>query len=84
MFFNMAAYLPMNVFADEAEPPAETVDLNEVSVNGNLISNGYLAVNVGSDSRFAIGTTGATRIIQKIITKKCFMDFRAEAPRILP
>ena len=75
MFFNMAAYLPMNVFADEAEAPAETVDLNEVSVNGNLISNGYLAVNVGSDSRFAIGTTGGNPDNSKDNNKKMLYGF---------
>ena len=56
--FNMAAYLPISVFAHDDSPTESTVDLNEIKVSGQLMSNGYLAMNVLGNGHFSFGTTG--------------------------
>lgn len=48
--FNMAAYLPISVFAHDDSPTESTVDLNEINVSGQLMSNGYLVYPDGSSS----------------------------------
>ncbi|MBR0529677.1 MAG: VWA domain-containing protein [Ruminococcus sp.] len=58
MAFNMAAYLPMSAFAHEEDHSETIVDLNEIKVEGQLMSNGYLAMNVLGNGRFSFGTTG--------------------------
>ena len=58
MAFNMAAYLPMSAFAHEEDHTETAVDLNEIKVEGQLMSNGYLAMNVLGNGRFSFGTTG--------------------------
>ena len=43
--FNMAAYIPMSAFAHDETSAETTVDLNEINISGQLMSNSYLAMN---------------------------------------
>lgn len=74
--FNMATLLPVSVFA-KADDSAHTntVDLNEIKVDGKVMSNGYIAFNVENDGHFAIGTTGGNPDNSKDNNKKMLYGY---------
>lgn len=75
MAFNMATYFPVSAFAHEEISAESTVDLNEIKVNGQLMSNGYLAMSVLSDGHFSIGTTGGDADNPKDDNKRMLYGF---------
>ncbi len=75
MAFNMATYFPVSAFAHEEISTESTVDLNEIKVNGQLMSNGYLSMYVLSDGHFSIGTTGGDADNSKDDNKRMLYGF---------
>ena len=75
MAFNMAAYLPISAFAHNDSSAESTVDLNEIKVSGQLMSNGYLAMNVLGNGHFSFGTTGGNPDNPKDDNKRLLYGF---------
>lgn len=75
MAFNMAAYLPISAFAHDDTSAESTVDLNEIKVSGQLMSNGYLAMNVLGNGHFSFGTTGGNPDNPKDDNKRLLYGF---------
>lgn len=75
MAFNMAAYLPISAFAHNDTSAESTVDLNEIKVSGQLMSNGYLAMNVLGNGHFSFGTTGGNPDNPKDDNKRLLYGF---------
>ena len=73
--FNMAAYIPMGAFAHDKTSAETTVDLNEINISGQLMSNGYLAMNVLGNGHFSFGTTGGNPDNPKDDNKRLLYGF---------
>ena len=73
--FNMVAYFPMSATAHDETSAETTVDLNDIKVSGQLMSNGYLAMNVLSNGHFSFGTTGGNPDNPKDDNKRLLYGF---------